>query len=87
MITVSIQLRLLTLWCTTSLEEIFQSFIEFMLFIIRILFVVSIRFSGTEEESRFLTKGDNNKVHDQQLYEGSLVLMMIMTTRSIILKS
>lgn len=46
-----------------------------------------IRFSGTEEESRFLTKGDNNKVHDQQLYEGNLVLMMIMTTRSVILKS
>ena len=24
---------------------------------------------GTEEESRFLTKGDNNQVHDQQLYQ------------------
>lgn len=40
-----------------------------MLFIIRIFLSHVIYYSGTEDESRFLTKGDNNRVHDQQLYQ------------------
>lgn len=26
---------------------------------------------GSEEDSHYLTKGDNNRVHDQQLYQKS----------------
>mgnify|MGYP006966543847 CR=1 FL=1 len=27
--------------------------------------------SGNEEDAHYLTKGDNNRVHDQQLYQKS----------------
>ena len=40
-----------------------------MLFIIRNFLFHVIYCSGTEDEARFLTKGDNNRVHDQQLYQ------------------
>ena len=30
---------------------------------------VMITYRGSEEESTYLTKGDNNRIHDQQLYE------------------
>ena len=42
---------------------------------------------GTEEESRFLTKGDNNQVHDQQLYQRGVELGVCLTCRSAFPKS
>ncbi len=49
-----------------------------MSYTIRICYDERVTARGTEEESRFLTKGDNNQVHDQQLYQqGSLLLCLL----------
>ena len=48
------------------------------------LLSVRIIYRGSEEESTYLTKGDNNHIHDQQLYEKGWIRRINLISRSVL---